>query len=98
MDSAEDGPGPSRKPRRGKRIVSEHLSRVFAQMSRNLGQEDIAKFFKLLLSNATDPRELTLVGRIFPRHLAQRNIREDNVGRNRSLICQSFAQLPQSFK
>src|SRR5438093_1272819 len=62
---------------------------------RALGQKLLAELAQLPFAHAADPRELALVRRIFPRHLPQRDVRENDIRRHGLFVGEPLAQLAQ---
>jgi hypothetical protein len=71
------------------------LARIRLQVLRDLHQEHRPQLSKFLLPHAADSGQLAFAGRIITRHLAQRDIREQDVRRDISFISQPLAQLRQ---
>ena len=78
-----------------KGIISEHLAWIRLQMRGDLAQEHGAELAQLPVAHPADARKFPVGGRIKPRHLPQRHVRKNNVGRHAALVGQLFAQLAQ---
>ena len=66
------------------------------QMRGNLGEKHAAELAQFLFAHADDAGELAFAGRIIPRHLAQADIGENDVGRHAALVGELLAQLAQT--
>src|SRR5438876_4957974 len=78
-----------------KLIIRETLARVGGEMCGNLGHEVHSKFLQLPLTHSVDAAELRPVNRIVMGHLAQCDVRKDNVRRQPSFVGKFLAQPAQ---
>src|SRR6516162_7160981 len=71
---------------------------VFSQKRRNRIDKCLAKILQLRFANSIYPCELSFGHRIIASHLAQRNIRENYVSGDASIVGQLLAQAPKSIE
>src|ERR1043165_7714087 len=73
----------------------EHLPRMLFQIRHDQLNEGRTKICELLITHAADAPELCFRSWVIPRHLPQRHVRENDVSRHTTLICNLLSQPAQ---
>ena len=90
--------GTHRGGRLAKRIVRKHLARIALQVRRDRVEKNRPELTLLLLTHPADEGKLAVARGIEPRHLAERDVGENDVGRDAAFVGELFAQLAQSLE
>src|SRR6266478_8473271 len=90
-------PGPTRRSQRTA-VFGKCPAFICRKIRSDFVEERLGEIFQFLLAHAGNSTKLGWCRRIVPRHLAQRDIRENYVGRYVALIGKSAPQPPELFE
>ena len=79
-------------------IVRKNLARVRLQKRGDLAEENFAELAQFFFADAADAGEIAFACGIIPRHLPQRHVGENDVGRHVALVGEFFAECAQALE